>query len=269
MYAISGISGEGRGELARVTGRGRRFVRASDVTEALGIDRRTATRKLDLWSGNGWLRRVRRDLYIPVPVDADDARNWTEDPLVVADEVWSPCYFTGWTAANHWSLTDQVFRTTVLKTTKRIRSMHTSALGQQYLLAHTTDDALTWGLETVWVAERRLLIASPARTVAEILDNPKLAGGIRHGAEILLTYIREHDPWLLVDAGDRLGNRSVFKRLGYLLSEAGVKPEIVNACAARVSAGFSLLEPGSPARGPYARAWNLRVNVATNSGGGG
>lgn len=260
----SGISGVGRDELARVVGHGRRFVRASDVSDTLAVPRPEAVAKLGAWSRNGWLRRVRRDLYIPVPVDADDPQSWSEDPLVVADEVWAPCYFTGWTAANHWGLTEQVFRTTVLKTARRVRASSATALGHEYLLSHATGEDLSWGIDVVWVAERRLSMASPARTVVDILDEPRLAGGMRHGAEILSTYLQGHDADALLDAAERLGNRAVFKRLGYFLSRMGGDPDTLECCRARISSGFSLLDPSAPARGPYAREWHLRVNVSVD-----
>ena len=123
-----GISESGRGELTTIVGRGRRIVSVADAAAALGVDRRTAAKKLAAWAAAGWLRRVRRGLYIPVPVDAKSPGLWSEDPLVLGDAVWAPCYFAGWTAANIWGLTEQSFRTTVLKTTRRVRSAHESIL---------------------------------------------------------------------------------------------------------------------------------------------
>src|SRR3990170_1897204 len=122
MSSIGGISRSGRGELALVVGRGRRLVSVTDVAAALGVDRVTAAKKLARWADEGWLRRVRRGLYIPVPLDAENPALWSEDPLVLADAVWAPCYFTGLTAASHLGMTEQVFRTTVLKTAARVRS---------------------------------------------------------------------------------------------------------------------------------------------------
>ena len=119
--ATQGISGAGRAELTAVAGR-RRFVTPDDVAAELEVDPSVAAKKLAHWADSGWLRRVRRGLYIPVPVEAERPSGWSDDPLVVATEVWAPCYFTGWTAASHWGLTEQVFRTTVLKTTRRVRA---------------------------------------------------------------------------------------------------------------------------------------------------
>lgn len=262
MSQPAGISARGRAELVMVLGAGRRFITPTDVAEALGGDTDTAAKKLSRWAKDGWVRRVRRGLYIGVPVDAANPSAWSEDALVVATEVWSPCYFTGWTAAHHWALTEQVFRTTVLKTPKRVRAATTRLLDHDYLVAHVDPDLLSWGLKTEWRENVRLRFADPARTVVEILDRPKLGGGIRHGAEVLRTYLDDHAPMLLVDAGDRLGNRAVFKRLGYLLEALGLdQPALMSACQDRMSTGVSTLDPDGPPGGHRVMRWGLRVNV--------
>ena len=262
MLQPAGISGKGRAELARVLASGHTFITPSDVVEALDVDPETAAKKLSRWSEDGWVRRVRRGLYIGVPVDATNPAAWSEDALLVASAVWSPCYFTGWTAAHHWALTEQVFRTTVLKTTERVRSSSVRLLDHDYLVTHVRDQALAWGLKSEWRGGTRLRIADPARTVVDILDSPNLGGGIRHGAEVLSAYLDEHDPAILIDHGDRLGNRAVFKRLGYLIEALDRDlPDLVAACHERVSTGNSALDPDGPKGGRRVMRWGLRVNV--------
>jgi predicted transcriptional regulator of viral defense system len=256
-----GISGSGRAELAVVAGR-RRFISPEDAAAELGVDARVAARKLAHWAEQGWLRRVRRGLYIPVPVDAVRPEGWSQDAMLVAAAVWSPCWFTGWTSARHWSLTEQVFRTTVLKTTCRVRAPRAHLLDADYLLVHASPELMTWGLASVWREDVRLRFADPARTVIEILDAPRLGGGIRHAAEILDVYLGDHDPQLLLDYAERLGNRTVFKRLGYLLEVLGRDaPELVAACHERISAGLSLLDPDGPPHGARVPRWSIRANV--------
>lgn len=262
MSQAAGISGRGRTELARVLGSGRHFVTPSDVVEALGVDSDTAAKKLSRWAEEGWVRRVRRGLYIGVPVDALNPSTWSEDGLLVAAEVWSPCYFTGWTAAHHWALTEQVFRTTVLKTSKRVRAATVRLLDHDYLVGHVEPESLSWGLRTEWRDGVRLRFADPARTVVDILDRPRLGGGIRHGAEIVTSFLEEHDPMLLVEAGDRLGNRAVFKRLGYLVDALALDyPSLRSACEERVSSGISRLDPDGPPGGRRVMKWRLTTNV--------
>jgi len=262
MSRSAGITGRGRAELAAVLASDKRFVTLDDVTGALGVDPDAAAKRLSRWANDGWVRRVRRGLYIGVPVDAANPAACSEDALIVATAVWSPCYFTGWTSASHWALTDQVFRTTVLKTTKRVRMSRVRLLDHEYLLAHTGHGTMRWGIRTEWDGETRLNFADPARTVIDVLDDPKLAGGIRHAAEITGTFLDEHDPAALVDYGDHLGNRAVFKRLGYIVEALGRDaPQLVDACKERVSAGISSLDPHGPKGGRRTTRWGLRVNV--------
>lgn len=258
----AGISASGRAELAGILGAGRRAVTPADVSSSLHIDSTDAAKKLARWASQGWLRRVRRGLYIPVPVDALNPAGWTEDALVLASMVWSPCYVTGWTAANYWGLTEQVFRTTVVKTTQRVRSCSERLLEHEYLLAHTSNRQIGWGLKAEWNEGVRLQFADPARTVVDILDSPRLGGGIRHVAEILDTYLAEGEWRTLVGYAERLGNRTIFKRLGYLAEVLGHRDsELLGACRERISQGISLLDPDAPPRGKRVTRWGLRINV--------
>lgn len=261
VLAPSGISASGRGDLAALTARGRRLISVADAAAALRLDERTAARKLARWTAQGWLRRVRRGLYIPVPIEAEDPDSWSEDPLVLAAAVWHPCYFTGWTAANHWGLTEQLFRTTVVKTAARVRTTEARLLEHDYLLTHVDARLIEWGTKPVWRDDRRVLMADAARTVVDALDAPALCGGVRTVADVLSAYLDEFDWRTLIEYGDRLGNRAVFKRLGYLVEATSGPDELVPECRARVSAGFSLLEPSAPAIGRRVVRWGLRLNV--------
>lgn len=262
----SGISATGRGELTRVLRNAGHFVSTDDVVSSLDIDdRRAAAQKLARWAQEGWLRRVRRGLYIPVPVDATAPGTWSEAGMEVAAAVWSPCYFTGWTAANHWGLTEQVFRTIVLKTARRVRNAESHLLDQDYLLAHISGADMSWGTKAIWHDDVRMQIADPARTVVDVLDSPRLGGGIRHTAEIVHAYLGDNDPMQLIDYGDRLGNRAIFKRLGYLVDALGWEDSgLRKACQERLSAGIALLDPDSPAQGSRSMTWRVRVNVRLN-----
>lgn len=208
------------------------------------------------------MRRVRRGLYLAVPVDAPDPLAWTEDPWYLADLVWHPCYITGWSAANHWSLTDQVFRSTVVATTTRIRAVEQELAGNSYLVHHVNAGRLEWGLQSEWRHERRVHVAEPARTVAELLDAPVLGGGVRHVAEILDTYLLDADVQSLIEPLTRLGNGAAFKRLGYLLEHLNVDaPSAIAAVSDRLTSGVSLLDPSQPAVGSRSSRWGLLVNA--------
>jgi predicted transcriptional regulator of viral defense system len=67
---------------------------------------------------------------------------------------------------------------------------------------------------------------------------------------------------LLLDYCDRFGNRSVYKRLGYLLEALGLdEPGLTQRCRERMSSGVVMLDPGIDAPGARDSHWNLRVNA--------
>jgi predicted transcriptional regulator of viral defense system len=264
----SGISAEGRRQLAAVVAAAGRFIEPADAARALDLDSKTAAQKLSRWATQGWVRRVRRGLYIAVPVEASNPAAWSEDPLIVANRVWSPCYFTGWTAARHWGLTEQVFHTTVVRTAERVRIGHVRLLDHDYAVSHVTSDEMAWGLRNEWLGDVRLRFASPARTVVEVLDDPRLGGGPRHSAEILEQYLDEHDAEELIAAANQFANRAVFKRLGFLVERLGLDaPGLVDESLKRLSSGVSSLDPGGPIKGHVDRRWRLRVNAAVGAEG--
>jgi predicted transcriptional regulator of viral defense system len=73
-------------------------------------------------------------------------------------------------------------------------------------------------------------MADPARTVVDVLDDPRLSGGIRLATEILAAYLQEGPPATLIEYAERLGNRTVFKRLGYLGEVLGADPDLLASC---------------------------------------
>ncbi len=115
--------------------------------------------------------------------------------------------------------------------------------------------------------EKRDIILDVARRTSEMVFMPlTIGGGIRHIADILVTYlshVRRNDS-LLLEYAHKLGNRSVFKRLGYLLQAIGAdeKP-LIEGCHKALSSGISLLDPTPTAtrKGRIVRRWNLLINV--------
>src|SRR5712691_9523025 len=83
---------------------------AAEAAEVLAVDRPTASRITGYLASRGWLARVRRGLYVAVPLEATAPGEWRADPWLVAAHVFEPCYIGGWSACEHWGLTDQLFR---------------------------------------------------------------------------------------------------------------------------------------------------------------
>jgi predicted transcriptional regulator of viral defense system len=121
-----------------------------------------------------------------------------------------------------------------------------------------------FGVTTVWRGQTRVQVSDTSRTITDVLDTPRLGGGIRHVTEALSVYFSgEHrNDELLTDYIDRLGNRTIPKRLGYLVEALGIPaPKVIDFCQANASTGYSKLDPAVSASGRLVRRWNLEINV--------
>ena len=241
-----------------------------EAAAALSFTMPRTHRFLAYLAERGWLVRVCRGLYAPIPLDAIDPSAWREDPWVIASKLFGPHYYIGgWTACEHWDLTEQIFRETVVVTTKRARSKEADIQGFPFRIRRTTPRK-TFGTKAVWRDQTRVYVSDPSRTIVDVLDDPTLGGGIRHIADMVDTYFRgEHrDDTLLEDYVRRVGNRTSFKRLGYLLEALDVHaPSLLQACETSVSSGIGLLDPSLPDEGPVVWRWRLRENGRVPSGG--
>lgn len=243
---------------------------ADRASATLGLDVDRTRRLLAYLARRGWLSRVRRGLYVAVPLDTRRPGEWVEDAWVVADRVFSPCFIGGWSACQYWGMTDQVFRTVLVVSGRKVRSREAVIQGTPYRITVRSVDKL-FGTTPVWRGQVRVQVSDPTRTIVDVLDAPLLGGGMRNVADVVHEYFTgEHrNDDLLVAYADRLGNRAVFKRLGFVLEHLRVEaPKLVAACLARRSTGLVALDPTVDTKGRIVRRWGIRANVSLGRPGG-
>jgi predicted transcriptional regulator of viral defense system len=103
-----------------------------------------------------------------------------------------------------------------------------------------------------------------------MLADPNLGGGIRHVADMLGVFLREHqkEEPRLADYADRLGNGAVFKRLGFILeARFPDRGELLAACRERLTAGYVKLDP-KLASDRLVTVWRLWVPATSTAGAG-
>ena len=214
-------------------------------------------------ASRGWLSRVRHGTYITVPLEARNPSQQREDPWIVAAAVFEPAYIGGWSAGEHWGLTDEVFSDIVVFTARRMRRIKQLIQDTTYLASVIQQDRM-FGLSSAWRGQTTVQVSNPSRTIADVLHKTSLGGGVRHAAEMIGEYFTgEHrnDAGLLACVA-RLGNRTILKRLGYIVEALGLDaPDVIDFCRDNVSAGYSKLDPAVKRRGRLMRRWNLEINV--------
>ncbi len=162
--------------------------------------------------------------------------------------MFEPCYFGGWSAAEHWGLTEQIFSSLCVMTTKRPRDRKPVLRNTKFDL-HTVPAEHFIGLKTIWRGGSRVQVSDPARTLIDMLADPALGGGIRHVAEMLATLLRDQPKEVpkLADYSAKLGIGAVYKRLGFLLQrDHPDQAALIAACREGLSAGYAKLDPALP-----------------------
>ena len=236
-----------RARLAAVMRAAKHVISLDLVEKTLGVDRTAATKMLARWGKQGWLRRVGRGLYVPVPLDLAGSVQVVEDPWVLVPTLFGRCYVGGWTAAHHWDLTEQLFGQTVVFTTRRVTHKHVNAQGATFLLHHISEDKL-FGEKAVWRGAIRVNISDPARTLVDMLAMPEVGGGIDHVADCIVNYFKTASASrrLVISYAERFGNGAIFKRLGFLAETLIHDKELAAACRDRLTQGYAQLDPSLP-----------------------
>lgn len=240
------------------------MITVAEAADALGLDPRVASSHLNRLAAAGWLARVRRGLYYVLPLDSGSAQSTTvEDPWALAAKLLSPCYIGGWSAAEHWQLTEQLFRETFVVTSAGARARSRSVLGAKLHIVRVPRGRIS-GFANVWRGAVRVPVSDRERTIADALNSPDWIGGVRHLVEMLATYrgSEQFNASKLLARMAELDKGAGYKRLGFIYEQLfGPDDVIVPQCLDRRSAGVIKLDPGIGARGKINKRWGLSVNV--------
>ncbi len=249
----------GRAALVAVIGAAGDVVHIDDVAHTLGLTRTQAAKMLSKWASQGWLRRIGRGAYVPVPMEMLDAEQVIQDPWILVPALFDPAYIGGRTAAEHWDLTEQIFRDIVVFTARPIRQTTIERQGTAFTLRHR-DEELFFGTRTVWRGQTRVAVSDVHRTIIDMLDEPAIGGGIQHVADCLAAYFKRQDrnDALLLDYAEELGNGAVFKRLGFLAETEPTANELMEGCKQKLTKGHAQLDPALHNQRLVTR-WRLRV----------
>jgi predicted transcriptional regulator of viral defense system len=249
----------GRAQLVQVLAASGDVVRVSDVAKTLRLSRIEAAKRLARWTEQGWLARVARGTYVPATVDTLGSERMLDDAWILVPTLFAPGYVGGRTAAEHWNLTEQIFKDTIVVTGQPIRNRAVERQGFRFTLKHLNPEKI-FGTTPVWRRRTKVPVSDVHRTIIDILDDPQLGGGIEHVADCLNSYFKRKDrnDQKLIDYAERLGNGAVFKRLGFLAEKHGGGDTLAEMCRARLSSGIAKIDPALNSQRIVSR-WRLRV----------
>lgn len=250
---------QGRAQLVRVVSAAGDVIHVDDVARTLQLDRTAAAQRLSRWTEQGWLRRVGRGAYVAASIDTMGSDRVLDDPWVLVPALFAPAYIGGRTAAEHWDLTEQIFKDILVMTVQAVRQKRQNRHGALFSLKHI-DERKLFGTKIVWRHQTRVPVSDVHRTVIDMMDDPAVGGGIQHVADCLSAYLRRDDcdDEKLIEYAARLGNGAVFKRLGFLAERLPNGTELACLCEHHLTGGHAKLDPAQNASHVVTK-WRLRV----------
>jgi predicted transcriptional regulator of viral defense system len=248
-----------RAQLVSVLSVASDVIRIDDVVIALQIDRTAAAQRLSRWVDQGWLCRVGRGAYVAASIDTLGSDHVLDDPWVLVPALFAPAYIGGRTAAEHWGLTEQIFKDILVMTAQAVRQKQQSRHGTLFWLKHISEREI-FGTKAVWRHQTRVPVSDVHRTIIDILDEPAIGGGIQHVADCVVAYLRrdDRDYDKLIAYATLLNNGAVFKRLGFLAERSSDGSELAHLCEHHLSGGHAKLDPSQDSS-TIVTKWRLRV----------
>ena len=248
--------------LATLAERGQVLFTTADATEILDGDPQTVAKLLHDLVQRKWLKRLEKGKYMLLPLASGLEGHYTYHEFVIAASLLSPYYISYWTALNYYGFTEQVSRTIFVATTARKQEVSFSGLTYKFV---TLVPRKFFGFTQEWIEDQGVNVATPEKTIVDCLDHPEYAGGIVEAAKGMWYGTEEGrlDFDMLTRYAERMGNRTIFKRLGHLAEvlELPIGERYIEAWRGKISAGYGILDPLAPREGDYDSRWKLRVNL--------
>jgi len=216
-----------------------------------------------LWrlASKGRIQRVKRGHYLLVPARAGYETRWSEHIFSFIEEILNEYYVGYWTALSHWGMTEQIPRTVFIATTKRRRDFTYSDMVPIHYVTVSPYKFFGWTTETI--GDHEFHISDREKTIVDSLDLPQYAGGVPEAAKGLLQQLDWHR---IAEYADKLGNRTVHKRLGYLIETLELNPPkgIAEHLRRGIGSGYSWLDPTAPKEKIESNPrWRLKINLET------
>jgi len=242
---------------------GKNLFSIKDASKIIGLPVKDTRLYLGYLARRGWLSRVKQGLYVSVPLGTANPQKYREDPWIVANKIFAPCCIGGWSAAEYWEITDQIFNSIFVFTARTFRKKNITIQGTEFVLKLVRAKKITH-TKSVWIENVKVWISDFSQTMVDVLNDPAVGGGIRHVSDIIGNYFNSEyrNDLELLNYIKENKNRTVYKRLGYILEISNINaPDIIEECHKNISSGYSVLDPAIKTKGFFNRRWNLRVNA--------
>jgi predicted transcriptional regulator of viral defense system len=223
------------------------------VADLFGVDRAQSYAWLDQLQGRGLVAAVEKGKYLLLGLEPERILS---NPLFIATQLVTPAYVSFWSALHYHGLTEQVPRTVLVATTRKKQPVTFG--GHSFRYVHIQPHRF-FGYQREMLGGLPVLVADQAKALVDSLALPRYAGGVAEVSRCLALALPDLDLTVLVEYANRMGDRSLASRLGYLLERLGRAVDGLHP-----SAGPVLLDPQGGSPSSYDSRWRVRINLSND-----
>ena len=190
------------------------------------------------------------------------------NPLFIGSHLVTPGYVSYGSALHTYGFTEQVPLTVYVATTRKKSPVEYAGQRFRFVTMHPRK---FFGYRREQVGGLPVLIADEAKALIDSLSEPEYAGGITEVAKALRAAIETIDLDTLMEYANRIGDKTLGSRLGYLLGLAGCvilpcdevppptdwqgTPQLIR------STSSVKLDASRPGQGQRDAQWRIDINV--------
>ncbi len=202
-----------------------------------------------------WIIRVKRRVYA---LTAESGFGEPPHDFEIAMALVAPCAISHWTAMHHHHLTQQI-PNTIFAITPSSSSIPRSIPKEKYRFIKMKNQ-LYFGIEKIWVGEAQIQMTDPERTLLDGLMTPQYCGDFQEVLHAFKMHYAHMNLERIIQYALRL-NRSVVKRLGWILENLGAKDFQLQELLHLPIKGYRVLDPSGPLKGPCNKKWMIQENM--------
>ena len=245
-----------------LTEQGKEVVLAADVIDILGKE--AAARKV-IWNllRKGWLSRLIGGRYLFLPPENGPENLGENNVLAMAANAVLPSYIGWWSAASFHGFTTQKPAMTFVAVLRQVPAR--TIEGSDVRFVKLEKDKF-FGFASYDVYGRTVSVSTPAKTVVDCADHPRLAGGSSELARIVFGASSVVDKSEIAETALKMRKPALLQRLGFLFDIAG--GGLPDSIRKRLRAGIpnsarSTFGRRERKRGDigYVHEWGLNVNI--------
>jgi predicted transcriptional regulator of viral defense system len=177
------------------------------------------------------------------------------NPLFIASQLATPGYVSFWSALHYYGFTEQAPLTVFVATTVKKRPV---VYRDQRFRFVTLQPRKLFGYRRETVGGLPVLLADEAKAIVDSLAESRYSGGVAEVARALHAALPQAGVATLVEYANRMGDKSLGSRLGFLLARLGhpqAGDDLIHA------ASPVKLDPSRPAGGSVDSPWQVNVNL--------